>query len=202
MNLNAKTLILRYLILLPLAIVTISIVSCGEPTVMPTHANIDVVDFLSDDTTMGYTMADKPINFIFPEDHAAHESFKNEWWYFTGNLFDGDGRRFGYQLTFFRISISPLVITRESNWATNQLYMAHMAISDISENNFYYFEKLTRDSLGLAGFKDEGFAINVEDWSITGQDNGDFPWHLSAYLGRWITYAFAGICLFCSPVHN
>ena len=41
-------------------------------------------------------------NYQFPKDHENHPEFKTEWWYFTGNLSSADGRRFGYQLTFFR----------------------------------------------------------------------------------------------------
>jgi predicted secreted hydrolase len=40
-------------------------------------------------------------------DHASHPDYKIEWWYYTGNLDATDGRRFGYQLTFFRIGIDP-----------------------------------------------------------------------------------------------
>ena len=43
----------------------------------------------------------KPRHFAFPRDHAAHEDYRIEWWYYTGNLQAEDGRRFGYQLTFF-----------------------------------------------------------------------------------------------------
>jgi hypothetical protein len=45
--------------------------------------------------------------FEFPRDHAAHPEFKIEWWYYTGNLDAADGRRFGYQVTFFRVGIDP-----------------------------------------------------------------------------------------------
>jgi len=143
---------------------------------------IDIIAALSGADTEGYSIADKPVEFIFPQDHGAHESFRNEWWYFTGNLYDEDGRRFGYQLTFFRIAISPVTADRESAWATSQIYMAHLAISDVENGEFYCFEKLERGALGLAGFADEGFKLNVKDWSITGTDSGDFPWQLYAEI--------------------
>ncbi|HET6489015.1 MAG TPA: lipocalin-like domain-containing protein, partial [Syntrophales bacterium] len=43
-----------------------------------------------------------PRTWSFPRDHGAHPEFRTEWWYFTGNLRDGAGNRYGYQLTFFR----------------------------------------------------------------------------------------------------
>jgi predicted secreted hydrolase len=38
----------------------------------------------------------------FPRDHGAHPAFHTEWWYATGQLGDAGGRRYGFQLTFFR----------------------------------------------------------------------------------------------------
>ena len=38
----------------------------------------------------------------FPADHGAHPAFRTEWWYLTGHLDGEDGRRFGFQVTFFR----------------------------------------------------------------------------------------------------
>ena len=153
-------------------------VSDGEPQ----EEKIDIIAALSGTDTEGYSIADEPIEFIFPDDHGAHYGFRNEWWYFTGNLYDQNGRRFGYQLTFFRIAISPTDAERESEWATNQIYMAHFAISDVENGQFYCFEKLNRGALGIAGFYEEGFGINVEDWYITGVGDGDgeFPWQLYA----------------------
>ena len=40
--------------------------------------------------------------YEFPRDHFNHPEFQTEWWYYTGNLRASDGRRFGFELTFFR----------------------------------------------------------------------------------------------------
>ena len=45
------------------------------------------------------------IAFEFPRDHASHPEFKIEWWYYTGNVQTADGRRFGFQVTFFRVGV-------------------------------------------------------------------------------------------------
>ncbi|HEX78903.1 MAG TPA: carotenoid 1,2-hydratase, partial [Dehalococcoidia bacterium] len=146
----------------------------------PQGEEIDIIAALSTSDTEGYLIANEPIEFVFPDDHGAHYGFRNEWWYFTGNLYDENGRRFGYQLTFFRIAISPNDSERESNWATNQIYMAHFTISDIENKEFYCFEKFNRGAIGLAGFSKEGFGLNVENWYITGIGDGEFPWQLYA----------------------
>jgi len=36
-----------------------------------------------------------------------HEEYQTEWWYYTGNVKSADGRRFGFELTFFRQGVSP-----------------------------------------------------------------------------------------------
>lgn len=81
---------------------TFSGCSCEKASTGGTKINI--IEALSNSDTEGYSIADKVIDFSFPADHAPHEDFRNEWWYFTGNLYDEEGNRFGYQLTFFRIS--------------------------------------------------------------------------------------------------
>ena len=40
-----------------------------------------------------------------PADHVSHPAYRIEWWYYTGNLETDRGRRFGYQITFFRVGI-------------------------------------------------------------------------------------------------
>lgn len=88
--------------------------------------------------------------FSFPRDHAAHPDNRIEWWYYTGNLETRSGRRFGYQLTFFRIGV-----VREpgnvSRWALRDLYMAHFAVSDIDRQSFHSFERINRAGIGWAG---------------------------------------------------
>ncbi len=88
--------------------------------------------------------------FSFPRDHAAHPDNRIEWWYYTGTLETKSGRRFGYQLTFFRVGV-----VREpknaSRWALRDLYMAHFAISDIEQQSFHSFERINRAGIGWAG---------------------------------------------------
>ena len=41
----------------------------------------------------------------FPADHYSHPDFKTEWWYYTGHLETESGKRYGYQVTFFRFGV-------------------------------------------------------------------------------------------------
>lgn len=99
----------------------------------------------------GFTKADSIIKFSFPEDHFAHPGFRTEWWYFTGNLFTRDGRRFGYQVTIFRNGIYPVPKEDTTGFSASAVYSAHIGVSDISTGKFYSFESFARGAGGLGG---------------------------------------------------
>ena len=88
----------------------------------------------------------------FPQDHWAHAGYKTEWWYFTGHLQAADGRRFGYQFTFFRIGVLPTTPELDSAWRTQNLIMGHAAISDLSKQEHRFSEVLYRAVPLLGGF--------------------------------------------------
>ncbi len=133
----------------------------------PVRAGLSVAEALGQDTT-GYARATGPRDFQFPADHGPHPAFRTEWWYYTGNLAsaDGEGASFGYQFTLFRTALTPdTVLARASGWATNQLYMAHFAVTDVAEERFYAAERFSRGAAGLAGAQAEPFRVWLEDWS-------------------------------------
>ncbi|MFA5629573.1 MAG: lipocalin-like domain-containing protein [Dehalococcoidales bacterium] len=178
-----RELILRFFALLAvtiLALTSFGFGGCNGKNAGSEDKKINIIEALSDSSTEGYSIANRVIDFSFPKDHAPHENFRNEWWYFTGNIYDEAGNRFGYQLTFFRISLTPFAIERPSEWGTNQIYMAHFTISDIKNKQFYAFEKFNRDALGLAGFSEEPFRMNVENWYMLGTAEEFFPCRLYA----------------------
>lgn len=104
----------------------------------------------------------------FPQDFGPHPDFQTEWWYYTGNLTTPDGRRFGYQLTFFRRGVVPpdQQLVRESSWAVEQVYLAHFALSDIGDGGFHAYEKLARGAAGLAGARAEPYEVWLYDWLV------------------------------------
>jgi predicted secreted hydrolase len=102
--------------------------------------------------------------YQFPRDHFNHPAFKTEWWYYTGNLRAADGRRFGFELTFFRQGIN-----REKDsltWGVNDLYMAHVALSDLSGGKFYHTERLNREGPGLAGVSEHDRTVWNGNWQV------------------------------------
>jgi len=133
-----------------------------------TFVTSDVSRVLSEDSdSNNYKRALHPRQFSFPKDLGPHNDFQTEWWYFTGNLHTSTERLFGYQLTFFRRAISDKPASGQSNWRSNQLYMAHFAVSDINQNSFLSFERFSRGSMGLAGANGSPFRVWLEDWEVT-----------------------------------
>jgi predicted secreted hydrolase len=131
----------------------------------------------------GYARAEQVRDFKFPADHGPHPAFRHEWWYFTGNLETETGRRFGYELTIFRVALSPKPPKSPSAWATNQLYTAHLAFTDEEGQRFDFYERFSRGALGLAGAQAQPFRVWLEDWSVAAGSGGGFPWRLQAAAG-------------------
>jgi predicted secreted hydrolase len=107
-----------------------------------------------------------------PRDHRPHPGFRTEWWYYTGNLLTETGGRLGFQLTFFRHQPTPSGTTDtwpdpHSAWRTNQIYLAHAAVSDISGKRHLQSEQASREALGMAGWVEHGdeMKVFVGGWS-------------------------------------
>jgi predicted secreted hydrolase len=110
-------------------------------------------------------------HYEFPRDHAAHPDNKIEWWYYTGNVKAADGRRFGYQVTFFRVGID-FKPANPSQWAVRDLYMTHLAVSDAKGQRYRFSEKLSRGGPGLAGARSDRYYVWNDDWTATRDDTG------------------------------
>ncbi len=131
-------------------------------------ATLTVNQALTADDTSGFARATEPRAFTFPADHGPHAQFQTEWWYYTGNLDSADGRHWGFQLTFFRRALAPEAAERSSNWATNNIYMAHFALTDVGANQFYRFDRFARDGAGLAGAEGVPFHVWTGNWQASG----------------------------------
>jgi predicted secreted hydrolase len=137
----------------------------------------------------GFTNADVPWHFRFPRDHAAHDGFASEWWYFTGHVRATDGRLFGYELTFFRIGLRPGDVkpkSGQSRWRGNELYPAHFALTDVSGKRFVYYERFAREALGAGFASTKRLDVRDEGWTLTGPS----PFRLHASVdGKAIDFA-------------
>ncbi len=150
--------------------------ACSGET--PESTSISLQQALGQTENSGFLFADKPRKFSFPEDHGPHDGFRNEWWYLTGNIAAGQGRQYGYQVTFFRIALATESNTqRRSNWATNHVWMAHVALTDINAKKHYARERFSREAVGLAGIRIDSYKIWVGNWKMF-SPTLDSPWQL------------------------
>src|SRR5688572_27882623 len=98
--------------------------------------------------------------FQFPRDHGSHPEYQTEWWYYTGHLRTESGRRFGFEVTFFRTAVEDrrsrlsgqagLPVPHASRWDLRHLMPAHFAVTDAGAKAFRYYEKLNRASVFTA----------------------------------------------------
>src|SRR5438132_6119002 len=153
------------IVLIAVALLGITLYVAWQPAQPPIGAS--VISLKSNDSTAGYARADRVRALKFPEDHGPHPDFQTEWWYFVGNLDTDDGRHFGYELTYFRRALTPTMSTRESDWATNQVYIAHFAISDVKNNQHFSTERFSRGAAGLAGGSGNPFRVWIENWAVS-----------------------------------
>ena len=109
--------------------------------------------------------------FSFPADYGAHERFRNEWWYYTGNLRDGRGRRFGFEETIFRYGVQH-PIAGGSAWDIDDLYFAHFALTDVDGRRFVFSDRTGRAALGAAGASTGDERAWVGGWRVERMRSG------------------------------
>ncbi len=107
--------------------------------------------------------------FRFPRDHFAHPEYRLEWWYYTGHLTERPRARrtFGFQLTFFRMGLSREE-RRQSKWASQTVYFAHFAITNVGDGTFFYKERVGRGALGTSGARTDLYRVWIDDWRAQG----------------------------------
>jgi predicted secreted hydrolase len=155
--------------------------------------SLSVAETLGGGAQEGFLRADTVRAFTFPVDHGPHPGFRNEWWYYTGNLTAENGDRFGYQLTLFRAELAPpdpasdpgptavsdpgaaeagAGVTAagpdaaESSWTTRVAWMGHLAVTSEADGDHRAEERFAREALGLAGAESGPMSVWIEDWRI------------------------------------
>ncbi len=115
-------------------------------------------------TADGFLVARPGHAFQFPKDHGRHPGFRTEWWYWTGHLQDEGGRAFGFQLTFFRQASPPAAWKGSAAWRSDELHLAHAALTEIGTGAFHAEERLDRGGL-MAGAAGAGLEVFHGSWS-------------------------------------
>jgi len=150
-----------------IALLLLSTLAACRPE--PPAVSADVMAMMAGGDAEGFARVTAPEPIALPAALGPHPDYRTEWWYYTGNLRAtdpaADGRRFGFQLTFFRNALTPELGERDSEWATNQAYLAHLAVTEVEAGAFHSAERLARGAAGLAGATADPFGVWVEAWS-------------------------------------
>jgi predicted secreted hydrolase len=134
--------------------------------------------------------------FEFPADHGPHDAFASEWWYLTASLWPApqthvadSAPSFGVQFTLFRRALDsdsdePAALAGLIPWRTNQVYMAHLAVTSVAAGTHREFQRFARGHPRLAGVRSQPFAAHIDGWSLESTGPGFAPLRLRAREGR------------------
>ena len=138
----------------------------------PAAGGLRVSGVLGGQENEGFARAIDPRQFEFPVDHGPHPSFRSEWWYFTSVLQDSQGREYGAQFTLFRQALSPQP-PGQGPWQTGQVYLAHLAVTDVDQQRHHHSQRLSRGHPQLAGAEatpQQPLRLWIDDWLLLGRD--------------------------------
>jgi len=113
-----------------------------------------------------YKSAVPGYRYEFPRDYFNHPDYQTEWWYYTGNLQSADGRKFGFELTFFRSAVTR-DLSKNPAWDVRDLYLAHFAVSDLNGKRFFHSERSNRAGPGIAGADATQQKVWNGNWSVS-----------------------------------
>jgi predicted secreted hydrolase len=108
-----------------------------------------------------------------PRDLYAHADAQTEWWYYTGHMKTARGRRFGFELVFFkrrtdldRFGVVPLRLI------ANPLYLAHFAVTDESRGRFRYAHRKSANGAFdmTAAASERRYFLRLGDWAVLESD--------------------------------
>ena len=111
-----------------------------------------------------YRQALPGYHYQFPRDHFEHPDFRTEWWYYTGNVHAAGGHRYGFELVFFRQGERDTARDNPSAWRIDDLYLAHLALTDIDGHRFVSRQRLNRAGPGIAGASFEQARVWNGNW--------------------------------------
>lgn len=116
-----------------------------------------------------------------PADHASKSAQFAESWLFAGLLRDDAGGTWGFQLVFQRVAVQAKLASRDSAWATREVWRARLAVEPAG-GRAVAEERVSRAALGLAGATDSPAAAWVEGWRFDLDESGE-RFHLEGAVG-------------------
>ena len=123
-----------------------------------------------------HPMPPKPADPV--ADAGAHEPSLHEWWYWTGHLRAPDGRRFGFELTFFRVKTPPgahALGLFPAWWIQRDVLIGHFALTDVSAGRFRQQQRTDAAHPKDARVDSKRMSVVLGDWSA--QQVGSYAAH-------------------------
>jgi len=117
-----------------------------------------------------YEAAQPGYHYQVPRDYFDHPTYQSEWWYYTGNVTAANGHQFGFELTFFRQAVDR-ESAKDKPWDVRDVYLAHLALSDLDGGKFYHTERLNRHGPEIAGSSEAEQKVWNGNWQV--RWNGD-----------------------------
>jgi predicted secreted hydrolase len=131
--------------------------------------------------------ANRPVNL--PRDEAAHLNVTTEWWYYTGFLTGADGKRYGFELVFFKAYAPPpakMASVLPINWISNPVYVAHFAVSDLAARDHVFFEQSNFPQFWSASAKDDRHAVRNGEWGTWGSGGKQYLQATAGSYSLWL----------------
>jgi predicted secreted hydrolase len=149
-----------------LSIAALTSILCARPAhdaSSPTHAPLGG----------DWSRIEAPIAVHWPRDHGAHFDVRTEWWYATGEFADGDGHRFGFQVTVFRQGLDHRPPRDgDAPLRARQALAANVALTDLGAGTLRYTERLRRLGAGLAWASETDLDVGIEDVTLRRTNSG------------------------------
>ena len=133
--------------ILPLSLLLLTLLSACAPSVYDTPYPV------------------KPVSL--PRDDAAHDA-PIEWWYYTGHLQADTGKKFGFELTFFKAFTPPYLKVFGVYPLANTIsraHIGHFAISDETTKTFTMGQRTDQLAYTGSAAKDK-LDVRVANWSV------------------------------------
>ena len=124
-----------------------------------------------------------PRTLNFPADHGSHPDTRTEWWYVTGSLQTTGSsgvENYGFQITFFR-SKTDVAADHPSRFAAQQIYFAHVALTDLQAKKMQHDQRIGRggaaldSGFGRAGAKQGDTDVLLQGWRLKREGSVQLP---------------------------
>lgn len=127
---------------------------------------------------LDWKRVEAPVTLAWPRDHGAHDVYRTEWWYATGELASSTGERFGYQLTIFRQGHDPEPASPSSSpLRAKHVFAGHFVLVDLASKELVVAERQRRRVAGLADASETDLDVRLDGWSFVATGERSFRLH-------------------------